>query len=146
MNGKDASPFPLTLGLARTPFTQALFDGRVAPRGIFLKCEDQFSEGLDNTGARHRAIIAGTIPGGELSTSSFILAKTRGVPFLALPIFPARGFRHRTIYCHEKSPIREPFELRGSRVTVHRYNATTAVWVRGLLQNEYDVPPESMKW
>jgi 4,5-dihydroxyphthalate decarboxylase len=146
VNGKDARPFPLTLGLARTPYTQALFDGTVEPRGILLNCQEKFSQGLDNTGARHREIIAGMVPGGELSTSSFILAQMRGIPLLALPVFPARGFRHRTIYCHRNSPIREPQELRGSRVTAHRYNATTAVWVRGLLQNEYGVKPESMEW
>jgi len=141
-----SQPFSLTLGLARTPYTQALFEGSVQPQGIFLQCQEDFSSGLDNVGARHRAIIQGEIPGGELSTSSFILARLRGVPLLALPVFLARGFRHRSIYCHRDLPLRHPADLKGKRVTAHRYNATTALWVRGLLHNEYGVRPEMMEW
>lgn len=146
MESRDSELFSLTLGMARTARTKALFDGSVRPQGVSLKCQEEFSQGLDNTGARHRAIIEGKIPGGELSTSSFILARMRGVPLLALPVFLARGFRHRTIYCHRDLPLRDPAELKGKRVTAHRYNATTAVWVRGLLQNEYGVGPETMEW
>jgi 4,5-dihydroxyphthalate decarboxylase len=146
MKPSNSRPSTLTLGLARTPFTEALFDGTVKARGINLTCREEFSQGLDNTGARHREIIAGTVPGGELSTSSFILARLRGVPLLALPVFPARGFRQRAIYCHRRAPIRRPDDLKGRRVTTHRYNSTTAVWVRGLLQNEFGVRPETMEW
>ncbi len=136
----------LTLGLSLTPRTQALFDRAVQPEGINLECRDRFSEGYDNTGARHRWIIEGSISGGELSTSSFILARTRGVPIRALPVFLVRKFRHRCIYCPLTSQLKNPSELKGKRVTVHRYNSTTAVWVRGLLQNEYGVRPEEMDW
>lgn len=146
MKSGDSELFSLTLGMARTPRTQALFDGSVRPGGIQLHCQEKFGVGLDNTGARHRAIIEGKMPGGELSTSSFILARMRGVPLLALPVFLARGFRHRTIYCHRDLPLSDPAQLKGKRVTAHRYNATTAVWVRGLLQNEYGVGPETMEW
>jgi hypothetical protein len=66
----------LTLGLAVTPRTRALFDGTVQPEGIELRCESRFGDGLDNTGARHRAILGGAIDGGECSTSSLILARS----------------------------------------------------------------------
>ncbi|MCH7913557.1 MAG: ABC transporter substrate-binding protein [Deltaproteobacteria bacterium] len=136
----------LTLGLALTPRTKALFDRSVQPEGINLECREQFSEGYDNTGARHRWIIEGRISGGELSTSSFILARSQGVPIRALPVFLGRKFRHRCIYCPLTSHLKNPSELKGRRVTVHRYNSTTAVWVRGLLENEYGVRPEEMEW
>jgi 4,5-dihydroxyphthalate decarboxylase len=42
--------------------------------------------------------------------------------------------------------LSHPSELKGKRVSAHRYNATTAVWLRGLLQEEYGVSPEQMKW
>ena len=141
-----AKPLPLTLGLSENIRTQALFDGSVRPEGIELECRSQFSEGYDNTGARHRWIIEGKIPGGECSTSSFILARNRGVPLKIFPIFISRQFRHRCIYCPANSSVREPADLKGKRVTVHRYNASTSVWVRGLLQNEYGVQPEEMDW
>jgi len=141
-----AKPLPLTLGLSENNRTQALFDGSVRPEGIELECRSQFSEGFDNTGARHRWIIEGKIPGGECSTSSFILARNRGVPLKIFPIFISRQFRHRCIYCPSNSPMRQPSDLKGKRVTVHRYNASTSVWVRGLLQNDYGVRPQEMDW
>jgi 4,5-dihydroxyphthalate decarboxylase len=141
-----AESIKLTLGLAVTPRTRALFDGTVRPEGIQLRCESQFGEGLDNTGARHRAILGGAIDGGECSTSSLILARMRGASLRGLPVFPARQFRHRCIYCPVTSTLSHPSELKGKRVVAHRYNATTAVWLRALLQNEYGVSPEQMEW
>ena len=139
-------PAKLILGLSRIPRTTALFDGSVRPDGIELRCESQFGEGLDNTGARHRAILQGEIDGGECSTSSLILAQSRGVKLRGLPVFLARQFRHRCMFCAADSTLAAPSELKGKRVTTHRYNSTTSVWLRGLLQNEYGVPPETMEW
>jgi len=118
----------------------------VRPVGIELRCESQFGDGLDNTGARHRAILGGAIDGGECSTSSLILARLRGLPLRGLPVFPARQFRHRCIYCATSSPLSHPADLNGKRVSAHRYNATTAVWLRALLQDEYGVAPQQMTW
>jgi 4,5-dihydroxyphthalate decarboxylase len=136
----------LTLGLALTPRTRALFDGSVRPDGIQLHCESKFGDGLDNTGARHRAILGGAIDGGECSTSSLILARMRGMPLRGLSIFPARQFRHRCIFCATTSTLSHPAELKGKRVSAHRYNATTAVWLRALLEDEYGVTPDQMEW
>ena len=141
-----AASIKLTLGLAVTPRTRALFDGSVQPEGIQLRCESQFGDGLDNTGARHRAILGGAIDGGECSTSSLILARLRGVSLRGLPVFPARQFRHRCIFCPARSTLSHPSELKDKRVVAHRYNATTAVWLRGLLQDEYGVAPDQMMW
>lgn len=140
------STIGLTLGLARTSRTQALFDKTVELDHGRLECRDSFSTGYDNTGARHRLILNGSIPGGEMSTSSYILARVRGAPIRALPVFLNRKFRHRCMYCSVDSVLRHPKHLSGKVVTAHRYNSTTAVWVRGLLQNEYGVKPEDMTW
>ena len=135
-----AEPLTLTLGLSDIPRTRALFDGTVRPEGIRLQCRSRFSEGLDNTGARHRWILEGKIPGGECSTSSFVLAHSRSIPLKILPVFIARAFRHRCMFCPAASNMSGPSDLAGKRVTVHRYNATTSVWLRGLIQNEYRLP------
>jgi 4,5-dihydroxyphthalate decarboxylase len=140
------NPFSLTLGLSPSPYTQALFDGSVRPKNVDLRLQSQFGTGLDNIGARHRAIIAGEIDGGELSISSFILARLRGIPLLALPVFLSRRFRLRCMYCRKDSPIGHPSELAGKKVTVHRYNATTPVWLKGILQNEFGVKPQEIEW
>src|SRR6266542_1476399 len=136
----------LTIGLSASPYTQALFDATVRTNGIELQLQTRFGDGLDNIGARHRAIIAGKIDGGELSISSFILARLRGVPLKALPVFLSRRFRLRCMYCRVDSTVNHPSELAGRSVTVHRYNATTPVWLRGILQNEFGVKPSDLDW
>ena len=136
----------LTVGLTRSPYTEALFDGSARPKGMELKIQTRFGDGLDNVGARHRAIIAGEIDGGEVSISSYILARLRGVPLIALPVFLSRRFRLRCMYCRTASPLRHPSELAGKKVTVHRYNATTPVWLKGILQNQFGVPPKEIDW
>ena len=140
------NPLSLTIGLNPSPFTQALFDGSVRPQDVDLRLRSRFGDGLDNVGARHRAIIAGEIAGGELSISSFILARLRGVPVRAFPVFLSRRFRLRCMYCRLDSPVNHPSELAGKSATVHRYNATTPVWLKGILQNEFGVKPKDIEW
>jgi len=106
----------LTVGFNPAPNTQALVDGTVKPRGIELHVETQFGDGLDNTGARHRSIIKGDLAGGELSISSFVLARHRGVGLKALPVFLSRKFRLRSMYCRVDAPFEDPAELRGKKV------------------------------
>jgi 4,5-dihydroxyphthalate decarboxylase len=137
---------PLTIGLSASPYTQALFDGTVRPKGVELKLQTRFGDGLDNIGARHREIIAGKIDGGDLSISSYILARLRGVPLIALPVFLSRRFRLRCMFCRADSPLQHPSELEGKKATVHRYNATTPVWLKGILQNEFAVKPKDIEW
>lgn len=141
-----AKPLELTLGFNRTPYTEALFQGEVQPQGVHLTPTNEFSAGLDNTGERHRRILAGQLPGGECSTSSFLLARTRGVPLVAIPVFPARSFPHRQIYCHAEALVKTPADLGGKRVTVHRWNSTSPTWTKGLLENEYGVDLRSVHW
>ncbi|HWO43012.1 MAG TPA: hypothetical protein VNO43_14525 [Candidatus Eisenbacteria bacterium] len=136
----------LSLALGPAPHTRALFDGSVRPTGIEIHLRSRFGEGFDNVGARHRMIIAGEFDGGELSISSYILARLRGVPLIALPVFLSRRFRLRFMYCRAESPLRHPSELAGKKVTVHRYNATTPVWLKGILQNQYGVGARDVEW
>ncbi len=136
----------LHLGFNPAPNTEAFFDGTVGLEGVELKLASQFGEGFDNVGARHRKIIAGEFDGGELSISSFILARARGIKLRALPVFLSRKFRHRCMYFPKDSPLHNPSELAGKKITIHRYNATTPVWLKGILQNEYGVKPESVEW
>lgn len=136
----------LTIGMSRSPYTEALFDGSVRAANVDIELRTRFGDGYDNVGARHRAIIAGEIDGGELSISSYILARLRGLPLIALPVFLSRRFRLRCMYCRNGSPLRHPSELAGGKITVHRYNATTPVWLRGILQNEFDVRPQDVQW
>ncbi|MBI2357406.1 MAG: ABC transporter substrate-binding protein, partial [Deltaproteobacteria bacterium] len=83
----------------------------------------------------------------ELSMSSYLVGRENGFPrLLAIPVFPSRAFRHACIYINTDSGIKEPKDLVGKRAGVPEYQVTMAIWVRGILQHEYGVPPEKMKW
>jgi 4,5-dihydroxyphthalate decarboxylase len=66
--------------------------------------------------------------------------------FIAIPVFPSRAFRHSSIFINTHSGIQEPKDLIGKRVGVPEYQMTMAIWVRGILQHEYGVPPEKISW
>jgi 4,5-dihydroxyphthalate decarboxylase len=83
----------------------------------------------------------------ELSLSSYTLSLFRDdAPFIAIPIFPSRYFRHSCIYVHADSGIREPRDLIGKRVGNPEYQMTAPVWIRGILSDEYGVPVTSVTY
>lgn len=67
-------------------------------------------------------------------------------PFVAVPVFPSRMFRHSGIYISAKCGIERPEDLIGRRIGVPEYAQTACVWMRGLLQHEYGVSPEKVSW
>jgi 4,5-dihydroxyphthalate decarboxylase len=136
----------LRLGLTPRPHTRALLDGTVEPDGVRLVFEDVGRRQRNAGTERHRGIVAGRLDGGEFSTSSLFLARQSGIKLIALPVFLARGHSHRSMYCHDAAPIQTPSDLRGKRVTVHRYNNTVAVWMRALLASEYGVSASEIHW
>ena len=83
----------------------------------------------------------------EFSSSEFISRFARGdCPFVALPVFPSRVFRHGYIYVNRKSGIRTPKDLEGKRVGVPLYTMTAAVWIRGHLAHQYGVDLSTIRW
>jgi 4,5-dihydroxyphthalate decarboxylase len=120
-----------------------LYAGEVQPAGVDLKFV---------TAGRARHIfdrMAGTLEfeASELSASEFISRfSANQCPFVALPVFPSRLFRHSFIAVNRKSGIREPKDLEGKRVGVALYTMTAAIWIRGLLQHDYGVDLKSIRW
>lgn len=83
----------------------------------------------------------------ELSMGAFLTAAARGRrPFVAIPVFPSRTFRHRCIFINTTSGIERPEDLRGKRMGVPEYSMTAAVWLRGLIQHEYGIPSSEIHW
>lgn len=84
----------------------------------------------------------------ELSLSSYMMALSRGqeTPYLAIPVFMSRTFRHSAIYVRTDRGIHTPADLKGRRVGVPEYQITAAVWARGLLDDEYGVGPWDFDW
>lgn len=84
----------------------------------------------------------------EMSLSTFTLWTAQGdCPYVGIPAFPSRFFRHSAIYINDETGIEAPEDLVGRRVGVMpEYQITAATWVRGLLQHEYDIHPTEVEW
>jgi 4,5-dihydroxyphthalate decarboxylase len=122
--------------------TRALQDGRVRPEGIDLtvlplQVEETFYRQL-----RHREFDV-----CELSLSSYLLTLDDvDPPFVALPVFPSRMFRHQSMYINTGSGIEAPADLAGKRIGTPEYQMTAGVWQRGILADEYGVAPTAMHY
>jgi 4,5-dihydroxyphthalate decarboxylase len=134
---------PLTLACGPYDRTEALRTGAVQPEGIDLTYvpiqspPEIFS----------RLIKKSSFDVSEMSAAVYFQLRSRGeLPYVALPIFPSRLFRHGNIYVNTGAGIREPRDLAGKRVGVQEYRQTAAVWVRGFLQHDYGVDLRSVKW
>ena len=82
----------------------------------------------------------------EMSFSSYLIGRERNVPVVAIPVFPNRRFRHSYIFVDTKDRIKEPRDLIGKKVGIPSYQPTALVWIRGILQHEYDVRPDQIRW
>jgi 4,5-dihydroxyphthalate decarboxylase len=83
----------------------------------------------------------------ELSASSHILTSLRGdADYVGIPAFVSRVFRHGDIYIRTDRGIRSPEDLRGRIVGVPEYQMTAALWIRGILSDEYGVKTSDIRW
>lgn len=135
---------PLRLTVACNLYDRSLplLTGQVAIEG----CDVNFVP-IAPEEAHARAFNGADFDVTEMSLSSHLLATARGgSPYLALPAFISRAFRHSCIYIRKDSGIRTPSDLRGKVVGVPEYQMTAAVWVRGIISDEYGVRTEEMAW
>jgi 4,5-dihydroxyphthalate decarboxylase len=83
----------------------------------------------------------------ELSLSSFAVRSARNDnPYIGIPVFPSRAFRHTAIVVRRDRGIESPQDLKGRRIGTPEYQLSACVWARGMLQDEYGVRPEDIDW
>jgi len=132
----------LTMACWNYDRTRPLLEGRIQPEGIDLNylnlpVEETFFRML-----RNREFDV-----AEMSLSSYVMSLFKlEPPFIAIPVFPSRVFRHSSIYVNADSGIREPKDLAGRKVGTPEYQMTAGVWIRGLLFDEYGVPVNSVTY
>jgi 4,5-dihydroxyphthalate decarboxylase len=132
----------MSLGCWNYDRTRALMDGSVQPQGIDLNYLNMPVEETFFRMLRHQEFDA-----AEMSLSSYSVSLSRpGRPFVAIPVFPSRFFRHSCIYVNADSGIREPRDLIGKRVGNPEYQMTAPVWIRGILSDHYGVPVDSVTY
>jgi 4,5-dihydroxyphthalate decarboxylase len=122
---------------------QALYTGEVQPAGIelnFIPIEEPRPI-FDRMSGGQEFDVA------EYSSSEFIQRfANKQCPFVAIPVFPSRAFRHGFIAINAKSGIKKPKDLEGKRVGVPLYTMTAAIFIRGLLQHEFGVDFSKIHW
>jgi len=115
---------------------RAKIDG-VDPVVMMLTPEEMFFRAM-----RHEAFDI-----CELSLSSHTLRTARGdAPYVAIPAFVSRAFRHTGIIVRSDSGITHPAQLKGRRVGIPEWQLTACVWIRALLQDEYGVAMQDIHW
>ena len=120
----------------------ALRDGSIKPEGIELNyIAAQPSEIF------WRMLQFKEFEISEMSLSNYTsLVSTGNAPFIAIPVFPSRVFRHGYFFINTDKGIDRPADLKGKRGGVPEYTMTAAVYMRGLLQHEYGVKPGDVEW
>src|SRR4029078_4049006 len=122
--------------------TRALADGSVQPDGIDLTCLELPVEEIFFRMLRHHEFDV-----AEMSLSSYTVSMfSDDPPFVAVPVFPSRFFRHSFIYVHAGAGIARPEALAGRTVGTPEYQMTAPVWLRGILSDEHGVPVESVTY
>src|SRR4051812_29327635 len=131
----------LTLACWDYDRTQALADGRVRAQGIDL---NYLSQPVEET--FFRMMKFREFDASEMSLSSYVASLgMKTPPFIAIPAFPSRFFRHSCIFVSAKGGIRKPADLKGKRVGVPEYQMTAPVWIRGILSDDYGVKVAQMR-
>jgi 4,5-dihydroxyphthalate decarboxylase len=137
------SRLALTFACCRYDRMEAIREGAVAIEGIDLNCITLRSgrEVFDRMVGGREFDVA------ELSASEFISLTGRGdCPFVALPVFPSRVFRHGYIFINTRCGIRTPKDLEGKRIGLPLYTQTAAIWVRGHLTHQFNVSLDAVRW
>jgi 4,5-dihydroxyphthalate decarboxylase len=129
----------LTLACWDYDRTRAIMENRVRFDGIDLTYLNLVIEESFFRQMRHREFDV-----SEMSFSSYVVSMSRKEPpFIAIPVFPSRSFRHSGIYVNAGAGIREPKDLIGKRIGCAEYQLSANVWIRGILNDEYGVKPSS---
>ena len=132
----------LTLAAGDYDSIAALKDGTVRPDGIELTIlTDMTAE------VRHARMLRDRhFDIAELSMSNYMVAKDNRLPFIAIPVFLHRRFRHGFVFVNTSKAISKPTDLIGKRVGVGSYHATANLWMRGILEHEFDLPHNQIHW
>ena len=129
------SRLPITIATWDYDRVRALVDGRVRVEGcdvnyLTMPVEECFE----------RAFFHGEFDVAEIGFSPYLIALSRGTcPYVAIPAFLSRMFRHSVVYIRTDRGIEGPADLRGKRIGVPEYQMSAVLWFRGYLQDEYGI-------
>ena len=127
----------LSLAITNNPRTRPIVDGRVTVAGI-----DFVITVLGPAEMFWRQLSFAEFDVSEMSMSELMMIRARGDErFIGLPVFTTRRFYHTGILVRKDAGIDSPAGLKGRRIGVPEYIQTSALWTRGVLENEFGVAP-----
>jgi len=118
-----------------------LMDGTIQPEGVEL-----IPTHSDPSETFWRQLRFQEFDISEMSLSSYLIARSRGMDMTAIPAFPSRRFMHTQLSHHVDSGIQRPEDLVGKRIGVGEYQQTAALWVRGILEHDFGVSQYKVHW
>jgi len=136
------SRLPLTIASWDYDRVRPLLDGRVKVEGcdvnyLTMPVEECFE----------RAYFHGEFEVAEIGFSPFLIALSRGpTPYVALPVFLSRMFRHSAVYVRADRGIEGPVDLAGKTIGVPEYQMSAVMWFRGYLQDEFGIKAADINW
>lgn len=132
----------LTLACTSSDRTRPLMDGRFRVPGCDITFLPGEPEDIFRRALRDRAFDI-----SELSMGSHIVTTARGdSPYVGVPVFLSRAFRHSAVYVRTDRGIRSAADLAGRTIGLPEYQQTAALWVRGFLREHYGVDTKSIAW
>jgi 4,5-dihydroxyphthalate decarboxylase len=132
----------LTLATTDYDHIRDLATGAVKPKGIDLTWLM-----LDVEEIFHRFIFGQEWDVSEISMGMSTSRFSYGdAPFVLIPVFPSRVFRHSAFYICADGPIKKPEDLKGSRIGVPEWGQTAGIYARGWMQHEVGIPLEQIAW
>ncbi|HEX9445068.1 MAG TPA: ABC transporter substrate-binding protein [Candidatus Binatia bacterium] len=132
----------LTVACGDYDRTKALQVGTVEPEGIRLNYLPLEAEEIFWRMSNYLEFDA-----SEMSLSNHITMVSRGSsPFVAIPVFPSRFFRHSCVFINSGAGIKTPADFKGKKIGAPEYSITAAVWIRGFLSDEYGVKASDVQW
>ena len=136
------SRLPITIATWDYDRIRPLTDGRVSVEG----CEVNYLT-MPVEECFERAYFHGEFEVAEIGFSPYLIALSRGTcPYVAVPVFLSRMFRHSAVYIRTDRGISGPADLRGKRVGVPEYQMSAVVWFRGYLQDEFGIAAKDINW
>ena len=133
---------PITIACGNYDRTRAIRDGRVKVEGCATTYLPLYPEEIFFRAFRYQEFDV-----SELSFSSYVRMVAAGsCPYVGIPAFVSRLFRHSGMYVRADIGIREPNDLKRKRIGVPEYQITAVVWMRGIMQHEYGVLPTDIHW
>lgn len=83
---------------------------------------------------------------GEQAFAHYLISVDQGMPLSALPVFPSRFFPQIGASVRKGAGIETPRDLIGKRVAAPDFAYNPAVWLRGILAHQYEVPLDRVIW